>query len=330
MSDFDAANVRWAIQTVAEASQLAKAVQAELVTPALTKSDRSPVTVADFAVQAWVSKRLAADLPGDVLVGEEEASDLRDPAAAETLERITHFVRTLAPQASSNEICDWIDLGCGEAKDAFWTLDPIDGTKGFLRRDQYAIALAYIVNGQVQIGVLGCPNLDAGANVAVGGTGSIFVAVRGKGARSASLEAIDKWSPIAASPVADPINARLLASFESGHTDDAKLMELRSALGATAEMVRMDSQAKFAVLATGRGDLLFRLLSPSRMDYREKIWDQAAGMIVIEEAGGQVTDLDGRPLDFRHGRELLQNRGVIASNQRLHPAALAAVRQIGA
>ena len=84
----------------------------------------------------------------------------------------------------------------------------------------------------------------------------------------------------------------------------------------------MDSQAKYAVLAAGEGDVLLRLLSPSRPDYREKIWDQAAGSIVIEEAGGRITDLDGKPLDFSHGRTLAKNRGIVATNGHLHDAVL--------
>jgi 3'(2'), 5'-bisphosphate nucleotidase len=91
----------------------------------------------------------------------------------------------------------------------------------------------------------------------------------------------------------------------------------------------MDSQAKYAVLAAGQGDLLVRLLSPSMPDYREKIWDQAAGALIIEEAGGTITDLDGRTLDFAAGRTLAHNRGVVASNGHLHEAALAALKRIG-
>ncbi len=88
----------------------------------------------------------------------------------------------------------------------------------------------------------------------------------------------------------------------------------------------MDSQAKYAVLAAGEGDVLLRLISPSRPDYREKIWDQAAGSIVIEEAGGRITDLDGKPLDFSHGRTLAKNRGILATNGHLHDAVLARLR----
>ncbi len=92
-----------------------------------------------------------------------------------------------------------------------------------------------------------------------------------------------------------------------------------------APPIGMDSQAKYAVLAAGEGDVLLRLLSPSRPDYREKIWDQAAGSIVIEEAGGRITDLDGKPLDFSHGRTLAKNRGILATNGHLHDAVLAAL-----
>ncbi len=92
----------------------------------------------------------------------------------------------------------------------------------------------------------------------------------------------------------------------------------------------MDSQAKYAVLAAGKGEILLRLLSPSKPDYKEKIWDQAAGSLVLEEAGGQITDLDGKPLNFTTGRSLTQNRGILASNHILHDAALQALKQIGA
>ena len=90
----------------------------------------------------------------------------------------------------------------------------------------------------------------------------------------------------------------------------------------------MDSMAKYAVLGAGNGELLVRLLSPKRPDYREKIWDQAAGSIIVEEAGGRITDLAGRPLDFTQGRTLANNRGILTSNGRLHEAALEAVAQV--
>jgi 3'(2'), 5'-bisphosphate nucleotidase len=105
---------------------------------------------------------------------------------------------------------------------------------------------------------------------------------------------------------------------------------LSELLAVRAEPVRMDSQAKYALLASGQGEALLRLLSPKRPDYREMIWDQAAGSLIVSEAGGRVTDLDGKPLDFAQGRTLAKNRGVLATNGKLHDALLTAIRAIGA
>ena len=68
-----------------------------------------------------------------------------------------------------------------------WTIDPIDGTKGFLRGEQYAVCLSLIVDSIVQVGVIGCPNLPTNSRSPEQGTGCIFVAVRGQGARQVKL-----------------------------------------------------------------------------------------------------------------------------------------------
>lgn len=63
-----------------------------------------------------------------------------------------------------------------------WTIDPIDGTKGFLRGEQYAVCLSLIVDAHVQVGVIGCPNLPFDSLQPDLGRGVIFVAVKGQGA----------------------------------------------------------------------------------------------------------------------------------------------------
>jgi 3'(2'), 5'-bisphosphate nucleotidase len=82
------------------------------------------------------------------------------------------------------------------------------------------------------------------------------------------------------------------------------------------------------VLARGEAEVYLRM--PTSADYRENVWDHAAGAIVIEEAGGRVSDVDGRALDFTAGRKLLRNRGIVATNGRLHEAVLAAIRALPA
>ena len=65
---------------------------------------------------------------------------------------------------------------------------------------------------------------------------------------------------------------------------------------------------------------------PTRPDYREKIWDHAAGSVIVECAGGRVSDAEGRDLDFRHGRSLEENRGIVATCGSIHQEVLDAVR----
>jgi 3'(2'), 5'-bisphosphate nucleotidase len=88
----------------------------------------------------------------------------------------------------------------------------------------------------------------------------------------------------------------------------------------------MDSQCKYATVA--RGDASIYLRMPTRADYREKIWDHAAGKIIVECAGGRVTDIAGKPLDFRHGRTLQQNQGVVATNGSIHDSVIDAIRGV--
>jgi 3'(2'), 5'-bisphosphate nucleotidase len=163
-------------------------IQAEMVSPALAKDDRSPVTIADFASQALVACLLEREFPGDDLVAEEDASRLRLGLVGKTtqplsaLEQVTRFCERFIPGADPFTVCDWIDRGAAQPSRRFWVLDPIDGTKGFLRGDQYAVALALVVDGQVVIGVLGCPNLliasaSAGTRLKphLGGAGSLVL-----------------------------------------------------------------------------------------------------------------------------------------------------------
>jgi 3'(2'), 5'-bisphosphate nucleotidase len=315
---------RFAIDAVREAALLVRRVQQEMVGTGLTKDDKSPVTVADFAAQALVAKRLADRFPDGALMGEESAVALRTDSGRETLEQIAHFVRTAIPDATPEAICEWIDRGVGERRANTWTLDPVDGTKGFLRKDQYAVALALINDGVVNVGVLGCPDLADAALPSPGGRGSLVAAVRGEGTWLQPLDgASGDWVRLRVSDVADVAEARLLRSVEKAHTDVGGIGALVTALGIEAKPVLMDSQAKYAVLAAGGGDAILRLISPKRPDYKEMVWDQAAGSLVIQEAGGRITDLDGKPLDFRQGRTLAANRGILASNGRLHDMFLA-------
>ena len=295
------------------AARATRFVHASTALAGVSKDDRSPVTVADWASQAVVAISLA-DL-GIPLVGEEEAAALRAPESAPLRARVIEAVsHALGRNADEAACLDAIDTGRAAPCARFFTLDPVDGTKGFLRRQQYALSLALIERGTVELGVVGCPNLpDDGGNFdAADPQGSLAFAARGagawivRGAAAPSRIACAPWS------AGDPV--RSCESVESGHSKQDLSVELLGAIGAPGTPARLDSQCKYVVVARGGADIYMRL--PVKADYREKIWDHAAGALVAAEAGARVCDVDGKPLDFSHGRELVANRGVFAG----HPA----------
>jgi 3'(2'), 5'-bisphosphate nucleotidase len=320
---------QFALNAVRRAAVLCRQIQNEMVSPAITKTDQSPVTVADYASQALVGKLLMDRFPDDRLVAEEDSRTLGDADEGRTLAKITSYVQQVWPDADDDQVCAWIDHGAREPARRFWTYDPIDGTKGFLRGDQYVSALALIIDGEVKVGALGCPNLNREMQPDLGGEGAAILAVRGEGCYGFGM-AGNESVRLRVSDQDNPALARLLRSYESGHTHEGKMADLVRTLGTGAEPVLMDSQAKYAVMAAGGGELIFRLLSPAKPEYEEKIWDQAAGSIIVEEAGGTVSDLRGIPLDFAQGRTLRENIGVLASNSRLHGRALEALESVGA
>jgi 3'(2'), 5'-bisphosphate nucleotidase len=195
-----------------------------------------------------------------------------------------------------------------------WTLDPIDGTKGFLRGGQYAVCLALLIDARVEIGVIGCPNLpwipspfpsscqstgtstsssstdtpEDDASSKSGGTGVLFVAVRGHGAHQLPLvvpatppqppsrtppSATSSGSQFDSTPQPHPHHGRrrislnmprlalhelsFLESVEKAHAalDTNARIAARLGVRSAAEPgpVRMDSQAKYAALVRGDG-----------------------------------------------------------------------------
>ena len=321
-----AAELEAAVVAVRDAATVCKSVQSNLISAAtLEKKDRSPVTVADFASQALVCSSLAKSSKIASIVGEENAAELREAGAEETQSKVVEHVRNVrGTDISPGQALDWIDLGGvdpDQSTERYWTLDPIDGTKGFLRGEQYAIALGLIEHGRVVLGVLGCPNLPGPD----GQPGCLLTAVRGHGAeiRALSGSGRDGATAIRVSDITTTAAARFCESVESGHSDQGQSAQIAAALEITEDPVRVDSQAKYAIVAQGQAQIYLRL--PTSKEYREKIWDHAAGMIVVEEAGGKVTDARGHALDFGHGRMLENNAGIIATNGPIHDVVLEAV-----
>jgi 3'(2'), 5'-bisphosphate nucleotidase len=286
------------------------------------KPDRTPLTVADLAVQAIVADALERTFPGDPLVAEEDASALSGESGERLAAQTMASVRSVIPGLAPGELERLLNLGAATPGRRFWTLDPIDGTEGFLRGGHYVVALALIEDGRPTMAVLGCPTLDP-EGLEVGRRGLIVVAARGRGTWVRVMGS-ETFEAAHTSDQRSLGKALMLRSFAESHIDVGATRNLIRAAGIERAPILMDSQAKQAAIATGRADLFVRI---ARGAYRERIWDHAAGTLAIEEAGGLVTDLDGRALDFRTGRRLEQNRGIVAGNRHLHPQLLKALRR---
>ncbi|KAK4032166.1 hypothetical protein C8A01DRAFT_20734 [Parachaetomium inaequale] len=334
---------------VQRAAILTKRVFLEKAKGTVSKDDASPVTIGDFGAQALIIAALRAHFPHDAIVAEEEAAQLRADAGLRDL--IWGLVRETKLEDVAAEgllgggvrdvedLMEVLDRGRSEGGriGRVWTIDPIDGTKGFLRGGQYAIALALLEDGDVKVGVLGCPNLpvDDAAPLAaeVGaegedGMGVVFSAVVGQGATSRPLGAggLAEGKRIQMREVKEMAGASFCESVESGHSNQSEAAQIAQKLGITKPSVRMDSQAKYGSIARGAGDIYLRL--PTSKTYQEKIWDHAAGDLIVREAGGQVTDTKGQRLDFGVGRTLASNSGVIAAPAAVHGRVLEVVQEV--
>lgn len=350
MSDYSK-ELEIALLSVQRATLLTKSVYNSHAKGTLSKSDSSPVTIGDFGAQALIISAIKSAFPADEIVGEEDADDLR--SNEKLREQVWELVQAArltdggaedkigGPIASVDKMLEAIDGGrsAGGRKGRVWALDPIDGTKGFLRGGQYAVCLGLLVDGEPTLGVIGCPNLpvdDKEQLTTTTGTdaddregkGVLFGAVKGHGATSRPLGkgALAPESKIHMKPLDDISQATFCESVEAGHSSHSEAAQIAKKLNISKESVRMDSQAKYGSIARGAGDLYLRL--PVSQTYQEKIWDHAAGVVIVQEAGGVVTDAWGKKLDFGIGRTLKENKGVVAAPSALHSKVIEVVKEV--
>lgn len=332
-----AAYAEAARHAVAAASIACRAVQDALdQVRAVTKDDKSPVTVADYASQAIVGYSLRERLGDVVLVGEEASTFLRDEDNRLFLEATLAAVREVWAEATAEEVLAAIDIGAGDTSHRrFWTLDPIDGTKGFLRNQQYAVALGFIEDGVPTIGVMGCPNLPVDMSMPLDERdpqGCLYMAVRGEGVYETRCDT-DKAELIRLTRLDHDATDDICVcgSVEAAHSnmsDTDRILQwiVEQNLGTVGEPALLDSQCKYAVVARGQADAYLRL--PTKKAYIERIWDHAAGSCIASESGAFVTDIHGNPLDFSQGRGLEKNKGIVCAPPRIHGLMLRAIEAL--
>jgi 3'(2'), 5'-bisphosphate nucleotidase len=315
-----------ALAAVRSAARVCRAVASGTI-DAITKSDDSPVTVADFAAQAVVVHELTAVAPDAVIVGEESAAVVRHDhrlAAA-----VLAAARVSWPDVDRDSLIAAIDRGAARpAHGPYWALDPIDGTKGFLRRGQYAICLARIDGDTATLGVLGCPNLGIARGASpseIDARGSIFFA-----SPHALVE--DTLEPTqlrarARVPLPLPHELVITHSVESGHTRIDRVTAVLQRLGRPFHALPCDSQAKYALVARGQAHAYLRI--PTAAGRIEAVWDHAAGAAIASAAGMRVTDLRGAAFDFSSPAGLANNFGILVAHPQLHAELVAAIAALG-
>ncbi len=323
-------------RAVSDASVVCRLVQQDLENIQSTaKDDRSPVTIADWASQAVIIHRLMTDLGHAVVVAEEDSARLREPEHEFHLQRVVSAVRHVWTDATTEDVLDAIDHGGPTTDESehkiFWTLDPIDGTKGFLRGQQYAVSLAWIEAGEPVVGILGCPNLSTDFSRPFDDpdpVGCLYFTYAGAGVYEQKLGRPDsqavhirRLAPAEGEPV------RVCESVEAKHSNQSQTGQILAKLGHAGEPARLDSQAKYAVVARGQADAYLRM--PTKKGYVERIWDHAAGALIATEAGCAVTDIAGELLDFGCGRGLEKNRGIVCAPPALHGRLLGAIAEVG-
>ena len=332
------------------------------------KKDKSPVTIADYGAQAVISLVLAAAFPSEPvsIVGEEDATELRTAEQAAIRAKVVDAVNAavaaygdppegmprLPAALSEDQVLEAIDRGgsAGGPSGRHWVLDPVDGTLGFVRGDQYAISLGLVEDGRLVAGVLGCPNYpQRGAwlqhphrffrlaekllkrDPTAWTKGIVFLARRGAGCFAEPLVAAGGagGAPPAARRVAvrvsrcvDPANAVFCEPVEKGNSSQSYTASLAKGLGVGRGAMRMYSSAKYGAIARGDAEVFMKFPQAS---YKEKSWDHAAGVLLVAEAGGLVTDAGGAPIDFSSGRLLEVDRGLLAANRTLHRMLVVAV-----
>ena len=308
-------------QAVRDAVKLCRRVQDHyLIANTKASGDQTePVTIADYGSQAIICRALKSQFPEDGVVAEESGAQFLQLVSAEQRAQVLQILAdVLGEPVSASDVVDWLDFGAGRATRRTWVIDPIDGTKGFLALRHYAIACGTLLDGQVAEGIVAAPGYKDGE-------GALFYTEQGATWRAPI--AGDKGERVAVSARREVSDFVAVQSLERAHASKSRMGRARELadLGGV-RVLELDSMEKYALVACGDADLYMRLPREGS-DYAHKIWDHAAGVALVQCAGGTVTDLDGSRLDFSQG-ETLPNPGMIISNGQHHQRVVEAVQRV--
>lgn len=314
------------LDALSAAGSLTRAAQRVLVSGNIvTKRDGSIVTIADYAAQALVNHLMVrGGVPVSAVIAEESGEALA--AAPGLLGDVVSLLRANGwPDANGTSVLAAVDFAAARkdaAPDTYYTIDPIDGTKGFAAGRQFAVCLARIEHGRCTLAALACPNLSASAAdpiESLAETGTLFAATDSSPVLTAPIDDPTALTAIPPRPPGDVANPIITFSVDPSEARLKNFDALAAILGG-ARRTPADSQVKYAMVARGQADAYFR---PPR-GAREKVWDHAAGCLLLERAGCVVSDLHGSPLRWT-SPSLPPHSGILGAPPDLHARLLAAI-----
>jgi histidinol-phosphatase len=217
------------------------------------KDDLSPVTRADVGAEKEIVKTIQSQFPSHGFLGEEVAKDIKK-------------------------------------KEYLWIIDPIDGTKNYIRKiPLFATQIALIKNGELILGLSNAPALK-----------ELMYAEKGKGAYCNGRR-------IQVSTIRELDKSYMLFGGVKYFEQHNMLKNLLSLINNTQGHRGIGDFWSYHLLAQGKADIM--------IEAQTKIWDIAAMKVIVEEAGGKVTDIEGNQVD-------LNTNSILATNKKLHQTVL--------
>lgn len=312
------------------------------------KDDFTIVTVADFVVQAFLITIFKAAFPNDRILGEEDATKLRDDT--KLCETVLNYLNnqlntpcstgTYLP-TNKERLCNIIDEAGRHSVTSrdprTWIFDPIDGTRAFIRGEQYAINIALLIDGKQVFSAVGCPRTSISAKAPLTtrdvdplSKGCVVFAVKDHGAYASSFtDETSTLRPRKLHTLGSDINAIRFATkvsrVDHGLLDIHELVATQlSATYPGCDLLPWT--LRWAMLAMGVGNTTVWVYKEK--ERRAKVWDHAGAMLLFEETGGKITDINGKSIDLSIGRELKGNVGFVAAAACCHARVLGVVRQV--
>lgn len=258
------------------------------------KADESPVTLADIASQIYIISKLKELYPKDQIIAEETFEI--DSKSHQALKKCFLELQ-LENLGDLKHIINYR----GSSSERQWTIDPIDGTKGYQKGLSYAIGLGLMIKSKPELSVISVPNYDERGL-------AIFIAEKDQGAKASYGNGL--FESINASTKRELQDAVMCHSL---HYDKQWVLKFANEME-ISNRIPMDSMAKFCKVADGSADIYIKPLDPNR----SFSWDFLPGELLVREAGGEISDLNGALLKFNEEKTIFTGPGLFASNGMFH------------